>query len=101
MDAALTVAFDTGVFISHASNDSGMSTILPVIAGWLDVVTEIREAVQGLRPGANIRLIAERRLAAFRRLQALPDWVWDTLEPIIVEEIAELHDSCATDKDLQ
>lgn len=95
------VMFDTNVFICHASNDSGMSTVLPWIARWLDVVFEVRQAVQGLRPAAKTRSTAERCLAAFRRLQGLPDEVWDAIEPVLVEEIAELHDLCATDKDLQ
>jgi hypothetical protein len=93
------LAVDT-VFISHASNDSGMSTVLPWIA-WLDIVIEVRQAVQELRLGAGSRSTAERCLAAFRSLQDLSDEDWDGTAPLLVDEIAMLHDLCATDKDLQ
>jgi hypothetical protein len=97
----MPVLYDTSVFISYARNDSGMSTAVPWIARWLDVVLEARQAVQGLQPGAETRSSAEQCLAAFRRLQALPDEVWDMIEPLLVEEIAVLHDLCAADEDLQ
>jgi hypothetical protein len=96
-----TNVFISHVFISHAANDFGTSAVAPRIAGWCDVVVEVREAVRGLRPGAKTRSSAEQCLAAFRRLQALPDWVWDALEPVMVDEIAVLNDLCATDEDLQ
>ena len=97
----MVIAFDTGVFISHASNDSGMSCAVPWIAGYLGVVLDVRHAVQGLRLEAKTRSTAEHCLAAFRRLQGLPDAVWDAIEPVLSDEIAELHDLCATDEDLQ
>jgi hypothetical protein len=94
------VLYDTNVLISYAHNDSGMSTVVPWIARWLDVVLDVRQAVQELRQRPKSRSTAEHCLAAFRRLQALPDEVWDTIEPLIHEEIAVLYDLCASDKDL-
>ena len=88
---------DTNVFISYAHGDS---FALPWVVSWLDVVLEARQAVQGLQPGAATRSSAEQCLAAFRRLQDVPDEVWGMIEPVLVEEIATLHALCATDKDL-
>ena len=92
----MPVLYDTNVFISYTFNDVGMSGVLE----WLDVVLEVRQAVQGLQPGAVTRSSAEQCLAAFRRLQALPDEIWDMIEPMLIDEIAVLHDLCADDKDL-
>ena len=36
-----------------------------------------------------------------RALQNLSDEDWDVIEPDLVEEIAVLHELCATDRDLQ
>jgi hypothetical protein len=112
-ESLMAVTFDTGVFISHASNSAGMSAALALQWWrWVEsyaanlVAREVRQAVQDYQRslGASeetLRPIAERCLAAYRRLQGLSDEDWDIIEPTLDDEIATLHDLCATDEDLQ
>jgi hypothetical protein len=83
---------DTNVFIAHAGGSFAMPLVAKII-GRMMVEAQVQSAVR--------RQTGERCLAAYRTLQNLPDEDWDAIEPDLVEEIAVLHELCATDKDLQ
>ena len=85
------VVFDTNVFISYASD-----TLPPAFPEFMRrylIAYKARIAVQTRDAAGCARVWVE--------LRALSDEDWDAIEPDLVEEIAVLHDLCATDKDLQ
>lgn len=83
---------DTNVFISHAGGSFAMPLVAKVI-GRMMVEAQVQSAVKWQT--------GERCLNAYRALQNLSDEDWDVIEPDLVEEIAVLHELCATDRDLQ
>lgn len=85
------VIFDTNVFISYAS--SALPPEFPAFMRRYLLAYEVKLAVQ-------VRDVA-RCARVWLELQDLPDEDWDAIEPDLVEEIAVLHELCATDKDLQ
>jgi hypothetical protein len=90
------------IFICRSSTSFALPRIAYCWSGVLDVVFDTKQAVQELhQKGWRTPSTAERCRAAFRRLQALPNEVWELLEPVLQNEIAVLHHFCASDKDLQ
>jgi hypothetical protein len=81
---------DTNVFIAHSSFTP---PLIAKIIGRMMVEAQVQSAVEWQT--------GERCLNAYRALQNLTDEDWDAIEPDLVEEIAVLHELCATDKDLQ
>jgi hypothetical protein len=103
----MTMTFGTNVFISHASNFSGMTAarmlqMLRQVESYAAnlLAREVRDAVQKYQAKQNWQT-AEWCFAAYRKLQGLSDEDWDAIEPKLFDEIGVLHDLCATDEDLQ
>jgi hypothetical protein len=63
-------------------NPSGTSYARPLLTCW-GVSMIVKQAVRDRTP--------RRCLAAWRLLENLSDEDWDTIEPLLVEEIAVLH----------
>ena len=86
------IVFDTNVFISHAGS---WPPEFPIWMHRYVVEYEVKQAVQAYlnsvnSPGPSRRVI-ERCLAACRLLDNLSDEDWEALAPLLVDEIAVLH----------
>ena len=86
----MMMIIDTSVFIAHSS--FAPPTVAKIIHRMM-VEAQVQSAVAWQT--------GERCLNAYRALKNLSDEDWDAIEPDLVEEIAVLHELCATDKDLQ
>jgi hypothetical protein len=69
------------VFISHSSDES--SYPLPLLTCWAKSMM-VKQAMKNREPKSC--------LAAWWLLEGLSDEDWDTIAPMLVEEIAILHD---------